>query len=215
MQIAPSMLACDFSQIKKEIEKVNSSKADMLHLDVMDGHFVPNISFGPAVIKSMRNFTSLPFDVHLMISQPLKYIGDYKEAGADNITFHLECDNRTDEVIAKIHSYGIKASLSVKPKTDIENVYPYLDKLHMVLIMTVEPGFGGQKFMPDMMKKVDKLKQEIKNKKLDTLIQLDGGINAETIKIANSHGVDICVAGTSLFKANDITQEIAKFKKCE
>ncbi len=215
MQIAPSMLACDFSQIKKEVEKISKAKADMLHLDVMDGHFVPNISFGPAVIKAMRHFSDIFFDVHLMISHPLRYIDDYKKAGADNITFHVECNDDINDVISKIHSHKLKASLSLKPKTDIEKIYPYLDKLYMVLIMTVEPGFGGQKFIPEMMGKVDKLKCEIKRRDLNTLVQIDGGVDEYTVKIANSHGVDVCVAGTSVFKAEDSANFISKLKNCE
>ena len=210
MYIAPSMLACDFSDIKNEVIKINN--ADMIHLDVMDGHFVPNISFGPDVIKAMKKFSNLFFDTHLMITNPLRYIENYANAGSDNITFHIECDDDTNKTIEKIHSLGLKASLAIKPKTNIEQVYPYLDQLYMVLIMTVEPGFGGQKFMQDMMQKVKTLKQKISEKNLKTLIEVDGGINKETIGLASSAGVDICVAGTSVFKAKDPKKTIEEFK---
>ena len=210
MYIAPSMLACYFSDIKNEVIKINN--ADMIHLDVMDGHFVPNISFGPDVIKAMKKFSNLFFDTHLMITNPLRYIQDYANAGSDNITFHIECDDDINKTIEKIHSLGLKASLAIKPKTNIEQVYPYLDKLYMVLIMTVEPGFGGQKFMQDMMQKVKTLKQKIRKNNLKTLIEVDGGINKETIKAASCAGVDICVAGTSVFKAKDPKKTIEEFK---
>lgn len=213
MYIAPSMLACDFSDIKNEVIKISNAKADMIHLDVMDGHFVPNISFGPDIIKSMKNFTNIFFDTHLMITNPLRYIEDYANAGSDNITFHIECEDDINKTIEKINSYGLKASLALKPKTNIEQVYPFLNKLYMVLIMTVEPGFGGQKFMQDMMRKVEILKKKIKENNLNTLIEVDGGINKDTIKIASSAGVDVCVAGTSVFKSSDITKTIEKFKK--
>lgn len=210
MYIAPSMLACDFSDIKNEVIKINN--ADMIHLDVMDGHFVPNISFGPDIIKAMKKFSNLFFDTHLMITNPLRYIQDYANAGSDNITFHIECDDDINKTIEKIHSLGLKASLAIKPKTNIEQVYPYLDKLYMVLIMTVEPGFGGQKFMQDMMQKVKTLKQKIRKNNLKTLIEVDGGINKEIIGLASSAGVDICVAGTSVFKAKDPKKTIEEFK---
>lgn len=213
MYIAPSMLACDFSNIKNEVIKISDAKADMVHLDVMDGHFVPNISFGPDVIKSMRKFTDVFFDTHLMITNPLRYIDDYANAGSDNITFHVECDDDISKTIEKIKSCGLKASLAIKPKTKLESVLPYLGELYMVLVMTVEPGFGGQKFMQDMMQKVEILKEKIQEKHLKTLIQVDGGINNETIKIAANSGVDVCVAGTSVFNSTNIKKTIEEFKK--
>lgn len=207
------MLACDYSDIKNEVIKVSNANADMLHLDVMDGHFVPNISFGPDVIKSMKKYTNIFFDTHLMITNPLRYIEDYTNAGSDNITFHVECDDDINKTIEKIKSCGLRASLAIKPKTNIEQVYPFLDKLYMVLIMTVEPGFGGQKFMQDMMQKVKTLKLKITKNNLNTLIEVDGGINKDTIKIASKAGVDVCVAGTSVFKASNVKETIEQFKK--
>ncbi|MDO4731798.1 MAG: ribulose-phosphate 3-epimerase [Clostridia bacterium] len=208
MKVAPSVLACDFSKMGEEILKVNEAKADMIHLDVMDGNFVPNISFGPAVIKSIRKYTDILFDVHLMIQEPKRYINDYVKAGAENITFHVEAEYDVKGTIEDIKNQNVKASLSVRPKTPIEAVFPYLDDIFMVLIMTVEPGFGGQSFMPDMMEKVKKLRAEIDRRNLDVLIQVDGGINIETSKVAKEAGVDVCVAGTALFGAESMTDAV-------
>ena len=160
MKISPSMLSCDFSNLQKEVERVTKAGADYIHLDVMDGNFVPNLTFGAPVIKAIRKHTDLPFDVHLMIDKPSRYIKDFADAGSDIITFHVEAEENIDETIQEIKKYGIKAGLSVKPKTPIEAIFPYLDKIDWVLIMTVEPGFGGQKFMEDMMEKVIILKMK-------------------------------------------------------
>ena len=149
MKIAPSLLSCDFSKMGEEIERMDQAGADWMHLDVMDGHFVPNITFGAPVIKAVRKFSNRPFDVHLMISDPLKYIDDFADAGADIITFHVECDSDIDDTIAKIKSRGIKPGRVLKPNTPAWTVFPYLDKLDLVVVMTVEPGFGGQSFMQD------------------------------------------------------------------
>lgn len=202
IKISPSMLSCDFSKIGEEAEKITSSGADMLHLDVMDGHFVPNITFGAPVIKAIRNKTDIIFDVHLMISEPLKYAEDFVSAGADIITFHIESDSNTKETIKKIKSLSCKVGLSVKPKTPIEEVFPYLDDIDMVLVMTVEPGFGGQSFMYDQMEKIEKLKMRLKeiNKTID--IQVDGGINENTISVAKKAGANVFVAGSAVFSGN-------------
>ena len=171
----------------------------MLHLDVMDGHFVPNITFGAPVIKSIRNTSNIVFDVHLMISDPLKYAEDFVKAGADIITFHIESDSNTKETIEKIKSLSCKVGLSVKPKTPIEEVFPYLEDVDMVLVMTVEPGFGGQSFMHDQMEKISRLKMKLAemNKTID--IQVDGGINEETVSIASKAGANVFVAGSAVF----------------
>lgn len=213
MKIAPSILSCDFSIMGSEVERITKAKADYVHLDVMDGHFVPNITFGAPVIKYLRKYTDLPFDVHLMISEPLKYIDDFANAGADIITFHIESDSDIRATLDKIRSRGVKAGLVVKPNTPIETVFPYLDDLYMVLIMTVEPGFGGQSFMYDMMPKVEKLRDEINRRGLSTLIEADGGINTDTVAVCAKAGVDISVSGTGIFKAPDAAEAIAELKR--
>lgn len=212
MKIAPSLLSCDFSQMGKEIERMDKAGADYMHLDVMDGHFVPNITFGAPVIKTVRKFTNKPFDVHLMISEPLRYIDDFADAGADIITFHVECDSDIDKTIDKIKSRGVKAGLVIKPKTEASAVFEYLEKLDMVLVMTVEPGFGGQSFMEDMLPKVLQLKAECKRRGIDLPVEVDGGIGEATIAKAAAAGVDICVAGTAVFKAENAAEAISQLK---
>lgn len=192
---------------------MDKAGADYMHLDVMDGHFVPNITFGAPVMKYVRSFTEKPFDVHLMISEPLRYIDDFCDAGADIITFHIESDSDALETIKKIKSRGVKAGLVIKPKTNIEEVFPYLDELDMVLVMTVEPGFGGQSFMADMLPKVKALKAEIERRNLDVLIEADGGISEKNISLCAEAGVDVAVAGTAVFKADNPAEAIANLKR--
>lgn len=213
MLISPSLLSCDFSKMGQEIERMEKAKADFMHLDVMDGHFVPNITFGAPVIKAVRSYTDVPFDVHLMISEPLKYIDDFADAGADIITFHVECDSDIQQTIDKIKSRGVKPGLVIKPNTPASAVFPYLKDLYMVLVMTVEPGFGGQSFMEDMLPKVSQLKKQAEKENLKLLIEADGGISCDTIGKASKAGVDVCVAGTAVFKAQDSAAAIEELKK--
>jgi len=204
IKISPSALACDLTKMGEEVKEIERAGAEMVHLDVMDGVFVPNSSFGLAVLEALRKKSDMFFDVHLMIDKPEKYIERYiTECGADLITFHLEATNVPDECLEMIKKHGKKAAVSVKPGTPIEAVYPYLDRCDMVLIMTVEPGFGGQSFMPDMLDKVRKLRAEAEHRGLDIDIQVDGGINAETSKLAIAAGANVLVAGSAVFKATD------------
>ena len=214
IQISPSILAADFSQLGNEIKRLEEGGADMIHVDVMDGHFVPNLTIGPPVIKSLKKNSSLIFDVHLMISPVHKYIEAYSDAGADIITIHPEATDDLDLSISKIKQLKKKVGVSLNPETKIDNIIEFLDKIDLVLIMSVNPCFGGQKFMPEVLSKVKKLKSIQKEKKLNFDIEIDGGINFENYKLAIEAGANILVSGTTIFKDNngDVKKNIELLK---
>ena len=202
IKISPSILSADFSNLGREIQNLERAKADLIHIDVMDGHFVPNITIGPEVINKLRKYTSLPFDVHLMISPVHDFIKNFADAGADIITIHPEATNDLVSSIKKIKSYNKKVGVSLNPETSVDKALPILSMIDLVLIMSVNPGFGGQKFMEETLEKVKVLRKEIDTKKFKTQIEIDGGINFENAKIAKKAGVDILVSGTTIFKEN-------------
>ncbi|MDD3833066.1 MAG: ribulose-phosphate 3-epimerase [Oscillospiraceae bacterium] len=205
MKVSPSILTCDFAHLADEIAFVEQTGADMLHLDVMDGVFVPNMSFGPPIIKCLRPLTRMIFDVHLMMKYPDRLIQDFSDAGADIINIHLECDSPIDQALEHIRTLGKTAGLTLKPSTPAQAVFPYIDKVGLILVMTVEPGFGGQSFMQDMMPKVTAIKNEIDRRGLSVILQVDGGINADTAVIAANAGADTAVVGSALFTSADPT----------
>ena len=202
IKISPSILSADFSKLGNEIQDLEKAKADLIHIDVMDGHFVPNITIGPEVITKLRKYTSLPFDVHLMISPVHNFIKNFAEAGSDIITIHPEATNDLVGSIKKIKSFNKKAGVSLNPETPVEKVLPVLKLIDLVLVMSVNPGFGGQKFIKDTLNKVKILRKEIDALKLKTQIEIDGGINFENAIMAKEAGVDILVSGTTIFKEN-------------
>ena len=203
VKISPSVLAADFTKLGEEVADIEKAGADMVHLDVMDGKFVTNISFGLPVIEALRKKSKMVFDVHLMIDKPEVYIDRFIDAGADIVTFHTEATDDVSAALDIIKNRGKKAAISVKPATPIETVYPYLEKCDMILVMTVEPGYGGQALIPETLEKVRKLKAEITNRGLDIDIQVDGGIKPENAKDAKDAGANVLVAGSSVFKATD------------
>ena len=203
IKISPSILSANFSQLGKEVAKLERAGADLIHVDVMDGHFVPNITIGPVVIKSLRKYTSIPFDVHLMVSPVHKYIKNFAKAGADIITIHPEATKNLKKSIKKIKSYGKKVGVSLNPKTSINKVIPVLRMIDVVLIMSVNPGFGGQKLIKSTLQKSKKLKKIIVKKKLKVKIEMDGGINFKNSSLVKKSGVDIIVSGTTIFKENN------------
>ena len=215
LKIAPSILSSDFSKLGEVLQALNNSGADMVHVDVMDGHFVPNITFGPPVIKKIRKYSSLPFDVHLMIAPVHKYIKDFADAGADIITIHPEATEDLPASIKLIKSLGKKAGVSLNPETPVDKVLPVLNSIDLVLIMSVNPGFGGQSFMSEVLPKVQHLRKVIDENKLSVEIEIDGGIDFVTGKLAKKAGVDILVSGTTLFKdENNLKNNIDQLRNC-
>ena len=203
VKISPSILSADFSQLGSEISKLEAAGADLIHVDVMDGHFVPNITIGPEVINKLRKYTSLPFDVHLMISPVHNFIKNFADAGADIITIHPEATNDLESSIKKIKSYNKKVGISLNPETSLDKLNNVLDKIDLVLIMSVNPGFGGQKFIENTLNKIKKLRLKIDQLKHKVEIEVDGGINFENSKSIIKAGADILVSGTTIFKSNE------------
>ena len=210
MKVSPSILTCDFAHGADELRFVEQSGADMVHLDVMDGVFVPNLSFGPPVIAALRPHTELTFDVHLMMQYPQRLVEAFARAGADMLNIHLECDSPIRETLEQIRALGMKPAITLKPGTPAEAVFPYLPLVDMVLVMTVEPGFGGQSFMADMLPKITALREEIRRQGLDVSIQVDGGINADTARQVAAAGADVAVIGSALFNAADPAALVAE-----
>ncbi len=200
IQIAPSLLSADFSSIREELVKLEEAKVDYIHFDVMDNHFVPNLTFGSKFIKDLRKYTDIPFDIHLMIDSPEKWVDQFLEAEGDNYTFHIESTHEVLELAKKVKGQNKGFSLSVKPNTPIETLFPYLDLLDMILIMTVEPGFGGQSLIKDTLPKISTLKKIIKSKDLPIKIEVDGGVNLSTLSDVIDHGADVLVMGSAFFK---------------
>ncbi|CRH60250.1 Ribulose-phosphate 3-epimerase [Chlamydia trachomatis] len=203
MKIAPSLLSADFANLEKEVREIEKSGADLLHLDMMDGHFVPNLTFGVPIINAIRKHTKLPFDIHMMVFNPEKYLGELEKVGVQMISFHQEASIHQDRIIQEIKERKIKAGIAINPATSINNIEPILPILDYVLIMSVNPGFGGQKFIYYTLEKVKKLKKIIQNNGYNTLIEVDGGIKAENIQLLKDAGADICVAGSAVFGKPD------------
>ncbi len=210
--LSPSILSADFTQLGEQIREADQAGSQYIHIDVMDGVFVPSISYGMPVIKSIRSATDKVFDVHLMIIDPIRYVKDFVDAGADIITFHLEASDNPKAVIDEIHKYGKKAGLSIKPGTKVEAIIPYVDYVDMILVMTVEPGFGGQKFIPESLGRIKATKKILEDKNLHTDIQVDGGIYTDNVQAVLDAGANVIVAGSAVFKGN-IRDNVNNFLK--
>lgn len=211
--VAPSMLSADFSKLGEELRRVSDAGADWAHLDVMDGMFVPNITIGPLVVKAIRNCSDIVFDVHLMIQDPVRYVRQFADAGADYLTVHIEAEGDIPAALKLIRELGVKAGISIKPATPVSAVEPYLDMIDLILVMTVEPGFGGQSFKEEGLEKISALRRMIDSSGRDILISVDGGINRETGKRCKEAGVDVLAAGSYLFGKEDMAAEIRLWKE--
>ncbi len=213
VKISPSVLSANFLDLKEQIEKLEKAGVDMWHLDVMDGIFVPNLSFGVPIIKSIKKYAKVPLDVHLMIDRPHRYIKEFAEV-SDYLGFHYEAGSDVEETLKEIRSYGCKSCLTIKPCTEPEEIYKFLPLCDMVLVMSVEPGFGGQKFMTSALPKLEKLKKEIERQNLSIELEVDGGINAETAPLAVAAGASVLVAGSFVFSAEDMNECVRSLKDC-
>jgi len=215
MMIAPSLLSADFANLGKEVSAITEAGADLIHFDVMDGHFVPNITFGPMILAAIRKYTALPFEAHLMISHPQKYWKQFSDSGADIIGFHIEADVKHTELVDKIHKAGKKVCIVVNPPTDIKTIEKLLPDVDIALVMTVNPGFGGQKFISSNLKKIEWLDQQRKTKNFKFLIEVDGGINYETAPLVKRAGTDIIVAGSFIFGSKNYAETIKNLRCCK
>ena len=213
VELSPSVLSANFANLQNDLDQLRKTKVKYLHLDIMDGKFVPNISFGFPIIRAIRKDNDFIFDTHLMIEEPIRYIDQFEKSGADLVTIHYEACSNLDETIEKIKSCGLKVGLSFKPKTDINNIIPYLEKIDLCLVMSVEPGFGGQSFMEDSIGKIQKLRSYIDENNLSCLIEVDGGIKDHNLKKVIDAGVDVVVSGSDIFshKENSIIEQVNKY----